>query len=140
MLLDANVLLYAMDTSDQRHERAKVFLEETLNGSVRVAIPWQVITAFLRISTNARAYAEPLNARAAWQFIRDCVDAAPAWIPPQTEDTTLILGELITDTSVAGNLVSDAALAAIAIEHGIPVVTNDTDFHRFPVQVINPFT
>jgi len=140
VLLDANVLLYAMDTSDQRHERAKVFLEDTLNGSIRVAIPWQVITAFLRISTNARVYAEPLDAHTAWQFIWDCVGSSPAWIPPQTEDTALILGELITDASVAGNLVSDAALAAIAIKHGIPVVTNDTDFHRFPVQVINPFS
>jgi predicted nucleic acid-binding protein len=46
---------------------------------------------------------------------------------------------MLSTTEVTGNLISDAALAAIAIEHGIPIVTNDTDFHRFPVQVIDPF-
>lgn len=139
MLLDANVLLYAIDSSDPRHETAKTFLEDALNGSVRVAIPWQTITAFLRISTNPRAYAEPLSPAHAWQFIADCLNAAPAWIPPQTKPTADILGDLLTAISATGNLVSDAALAAIALEHAIPVVTNDSDFHRFPVTVLNPF-
>lgn len=139
MLLDANVLLYAIDSSDQRHETAKAFLEDALNGSVRVAIPWQTITAFLRISTNPRAYAEPLTCATAWQFIDDCLNSSPAWIPPQTNATATILGDLLSDAVVTGNLVTDAALAAIAMEHAIPVVTNDSDFHRFPVTVVNPF-
>lgn len=139
MLLDANVLLYANDSGDPRNETAANFLEEVLNGSVRVAIPWQTITAFVRISTNPRAYAEPLNSASAWQFISDCLNSAPAWIPPQSGATANILGDLLNDTAVTGNLVTDAALAAIAIEHAIPIVTNDSDFHRFPVTVMNPF-
>lgn len=139
MLLDANVLLYAIDSTDPRHETATNFLGDALNGSVRVAIPWQTITAFVRISTNPRAYAEPLNPASAWQFISDCLNAAPAWIPPQSGATADILGDLLNDTVVTGNLVTDAALASIAIEHAIPVVTNDSDFHRFPVTVMNPF-
>ena len=139
MLLDANVLLYANDAGDPRNETAANFLEEVLNGSVRVAIPWQTITAFVRISTNPRAYAEPMNSASAWRFIADCLNSAPAWIPPQSGSTADILGDLLNNTAVTGNLVADAALAAIAIEHGIPVVTNDSDFHRFPVTVMNPF-
>lgn len=139
MLLDANVLLYAIDSTDPRHKTATNFLEDALNGSVRVAIPWQTITAFVRISTNPRAYAEPLSSAHAWQFIADCLNAAPAWIPPQTKATATILGDLLAGISTTGNLVSDAALAAVAMEHAIPVVTNDSDFHRFPVTVVNPF-
>jgi toxin-antitoxin system PIN domain toxin len=139
MLLDANVLLYAIDSSDPRHETAKAFLEDALNGSVRVAIPWQTITAFLRISTNPRAYAEPLSPATTWQFIDDCMNAAPAWIPPQTKPTADILGHLLAGISTTRHLVSDAALAAVAMEHAIPAVTNDSDFHRFSVTVVNPF-
>lgn len=104
-----------------------------------MAIPWQTITAFVRISTNPRAYAEPLNSVTAWQFISDCLNSAPAWIPPQSSATAEIFGDLLNDTVVTGNLVTDAALAAIAIEHDLPVVTDNSDFHRFPVTVMNPF-
>lgn len=139
MLLDANILLYAIDSTDKRNEIAKSFLEDSLNGSVRVAIPWQTVTAFLRISTNPRAYFNPLDSQAAWRFISDCLNSTPAWIPPQSNATAAILGELLTDSAVTGNLISDAALAAIAIEQAIPIVTHDSDFHRFPVTVVDPF-
>ena len=139
MLIDANILLYCVDRNDPRQEQAATFMQGALNGSTRVAFPWQSITAFLRISTSPRASASPLDAAQAWGFVDAWLATAPAWIPPATQQTAGILGELLSSTVITGNLVSDAALAAIAIEHGIPVVTNDSDFHRFPVQVMNPF-
>jgi len=63
----------------------------------------------------------------------------PAWIPAPTAATASILSDLLRSSGATGNLVSGAALAAIAIEHSIPVITNDSDFHRFPVTIVNPF-
>lgn len=139
MLLDANVLLYAVDSTDPRNATAVEFLETTLNGTSRVAFPWQSITAFVRISTHARAVVHPLTADQAAGHIDAWLGTPPAWIPAPTSATTSILTDLLRSSHTTGNLVSDAALAAIAIEHSIPVVTNDSDFHRFPVTVVNPF-
>jgi Predicted nucleic acid-binding protein, contains PIN domain len=140
VLIDANILLYCVDTSHPRQPRAAAFMQEALNSPIRVAFPWQSLTAFVRIATNPRASQSPLSGAQAWNYVDDWLNAYPAWIPPTSTDTARIFGDLLSTEEVTGNLVSDAALAAIAIEHGIPVVTNDTDFHRFPVQVINPFS
>ena len=133
MLIDANILLYCVDASHPRQPRAAAFMPEALNSPIRVAFPWQSLTAFVRIATNHRASHSPLSGAQAWHYIDDWLSAEPAWIPPTSSDTARIFGDLLATEEVTGNLVSDAALAAIAIEHGIPVVTNDTDFHRFPV-------
>jgi toxin-antitoxin system PIN domain toxin len=131
MLLDANLLLYAVDARSPHHERAADWLEGALNGDRRVGIPWQSIGAFLRISTHPRVAADPLSAEAAWGFVDDWLGAGPAWIPPATERTAAVLRQLVSKHRVTGNLVTDALLAALAVEHGLVLCSADTDFARF---------
>lgn len=131
MLLDANLLLYAVDRGSPQFERAGSWLEGVLNGSRRVGLPWQTIGAFVRIVTHPRVADKPLDAERAWGYVRAWLDADPVWIPPATERTAAILGELVVGTPATGNLVTDAQLAALAIEHGLDLCSADTDFARF---------
>jgi uncharacterized protein len=139
MLLDADLLLYAVHKGAPRHEPAAEWITEQLNGSKRVGFPWQSLAAFLRISTHPRAFQRPLAPTTAWQRITDWLSAPVAWIPQPGPEHARILGELVTTYEIAGNLVPDAQLAALAIEHGVAVCSTDTDFARFrDVRWINP--
>lgn len=139
MIVDANILLYAVDESSVFHGRARRWLEDALNGSRRVGLPWQSLVAFVRISTNARAMAEPLSAAQAWALVDGWLDAPAAWIPQPTAGHREILRRLVTEFDLRGNLVSDAVLAALCIEHGVAMVSADSDFARFPeVAWVNP--
>jgi toxin-antitoxin system PIN domain toxin len=131
MLVDANILLFAVDASSRFHERAARWLGEQLNGPARVGLPWQSLVAFLRISTHPRASARPLAPTAAWSFVDDWLACESAWIPAPTETHADVLGSLIEAYELRGNLVADAALAALAVEHGLVVCSADTDFARF---------
>jgi toxin-antitoxin system PIN domain toxin len=139
MLLDANLLLYAVDRRSPYHAAAGTWLVATLNGARRVGLPWQTIGAFLRIVTHPRITTNPLSMGRAWDYVDAWLSADPTWVPPATDRTTRILGELITETGAAGNLMPDAQLAALAIEHGLVIYTADTDFARFPdLRWVNP--
>ncbi len=139
MLIDANLLLYAVDRTSPHHHAAAVWLETVLNGDRRVAIPWQTIGAFLRISTHPRVTRQPLSGAEAWGFVQSWLDADPSWIPPVSERTAAVLASLMSHLTITGNLVPDAQLAALAIEHGLTVYSADTDFGRFPdVRCTNP--
>jgi len=131
MLLDANLLLYAVHSGADRHEAARAWLTEQLNGSRRVGIPWSSVGAFLRIATHPRAFPRPLTAATAWERVSDWLSAPAAWIPEPGPKHRQILGEIITEHDARGNLVPDAMLAALAIEHGLTLCTTDTDFARF---------
>lgn len=131
MLLDANLLLYAVHEGAPQHEATTEWLTEQLNGSRRVGLPWQSLAAFLRIATHPRAFPRPLSPITAWECISDWLAAPVAWIPQPGPEYARTLGELITTYEVAGNLVTDAQLAALAIEHGVTLCSNDTDFARF---------
>jgi len=131
VLLDANILIYAVDRRAQAHERAATWLSEQLNGPRRVGLPWQTLNAFLRIATHPRAARRPLDARTAWGLVTAWLSAPVAWIPEPGANYASILGELLTQHDVRGNLIPDAALAALAIEHGVALVSTDTDFARF---------
>jgi len=139
MLIDANILLYAVDERSTHHRRAKAWLTEQLNGPRRVGLPWQSLAAFLRIATHPRAFEHPLDPPTAWQLVTNWVEAPAAWVPEPGPDYARLLGALVVGHEVRGNLVPDAVLAAIALEHGIPVCSADTDFARFTeIQWINP--
>ncbi len=131
MLLDANLLLYAVHEGDSRHEAAARWLTEQLNGPRRVGLPWQSLAAFLRISTHPRAFERPLSPATAWERIDDWLAAPVAWIPAPGPGYPQTLGELVRTYEVRGNLVTDAQLAALAIEHGVTLYSTDTDFARF---------
>lgn len=141
MLLDANLLLYAVDTKSPFHDRAAEWLESTLNGRRRVGLPWQTIGAFVRIITHPRVTDRPLTTAQACSFVEAWLDADPVWIPPATERTAQVFLQLANESPFTANLVPDAQLAALAIEHGLEVLTADTDFARFPsVRWRNPLT
>ncbi|WP_102143305.1 TA system VapC family ribonuclease toxin [Mycobacterium hubeiense] len=139
MLIDANVLLYAVDTDSPFHEPAHAWLESTLNGNRRVGIPWSSLTAFVRIATHPRALREPMTAHEAWSFVDDWLDAPTTWIPQPGRAHREVLGRLVRDLDLRANLVSDAVLAALCIEHGLVMVSADSDFARFTeISWLNP--
>lgn len=138
MIIDANLLLYAVDNTSTQHRAASAWLEGVMTGPQRVGLPWQTIGAFLRIVTHPRVTSNPLDSATAWGLVQDWLDQPQVWIPPTGERTAEILGELLVH-GVTGNLIPDAQLAAVAIEHGVPVASNDSDFARFrQVRWFNP--
>jgi len=140
VLVDANVLLYAANESSPKHPTAKRWLEQTLNGERRVGIPWVTYWAFLRIATNPRAVEHPLSAAAAWQAVTAWLDAPATWVPEPGPGHPAILGELLVSHDTRGGLMTDAVLAALCVEYGLTMVSNDSDFARFPeIEWLNPF-
>lgn len=139
MIVDANILLYAVDVDSAFHEPARDWLEETVNGPVRVGLPWVSLTAFLRIATHPRATRRPLAPDEEWDFVADWLTADNTWVPTATSRHADVLRDLLVRGDLRGNLVPDAHLAALAIEHGVAVCSADSDFARFPqLRWINP--
>lgn len=131
MIVDANVLLYAVDPGAPRHEAAVAWLESAFNGVERVGLPWPSLLAFQRIATHPRVAAHPLTAAQAWEFVSDWLDAERAWVPAPGPRHRDILSQLLIGEDLRGNLVPDAHLAALAIEHGTSICSFDSDFARF---------
>jgi hypothetical protein len=131
MLVDANILLYAVDESSPFHRQAADWLSSALNGSSRIGIPWQSIVAFLRISTHERASAHPLAPAEAVEIAQAWLNSAMVWSPTEGPTHGDLLTGLIDKYKLRGNLISDAHLAALAIEHGLQLCSADTDFARF---------
>ena len=132
ILVDANVLIYASMSSLPRHEPARLWLDARLSGRERVGLPWPSLLAFMRITTNGRLFRPPLAMGVAWGQVREWLGRDVAWIPTPTERHAEILGQMLDAPGVAGNLVHDADLAALAIEHGLELCSADADFARFP--------
>lgn len=138
-LVDANLLLYARDHDSRQHARAREWLEQVLNGPARVGIPWQSTLAFLRIATHPRASANPLSADEARAQVTEWLAAPAAWVPTPTARHWTVLDDLIGSGELRGNLIPDAHLAALAIEHGLELCSADSDFARFSdVRWTNP--
>ena len=141
MLVDANILLYAVDEASDRHERARAWLEEQLNGVRRVGLPWQALTGFVRVGTHPRALERPLTPDEAIAYVDAWLAAPAAWIPRPTDAHAEVLGSLVRRHGVTADLVPDARLVALALEHGLTVCSADTDFARFPeIEWLNPLT
>ncbi|MEP7021256.1 MAG: TA system VapC family ribonuclease toxin [Pseudonocardiales bacterium] len=139
MVVDANVLLYSVDENSPFHIAARDWMVDALNGSRRVGIPWQSLWAFVRIATNPRALATPLTPAEAWEFVENWLDAPATWVPAPGPGHRDILRSLLLDRDLRAGLVPDAVMAAICIEHGLAIVSADSDFARFPeVTWINP--
>lgn len=139
ILVDANLLIYAIDSDAPLHEPARQWLEETLSGTTHVGIPWVVALAFLRITTRGDVFSSPLSADEAIAWI-DLFLGQP-YVQPvaPTQNHWPVLRNLLTTSGTAGNLTSDAHLAALAIEHGAAVYSADQDFRRFAgVEHVNP--
>lgn len=131
MLIDANLLLFAVDEASRFHQPSKEWITSHLNGPRRVGLPWQSLAAFHRISTHPRAFENPLSPDQAWEHVLEWLDADVSWIPQPGPHHGDLLGKLISRHQVRGNLLTDAQLAAIAQEHGLTVFSADTDFAAF---------
>ncbi|MBI5481463.1 MAG: type II toxin-antitoxin system VapC family toxin [Deltaproteobacteria bacterium] len=139
ILLDANVLLYAYDETSPHHERARVWLERTLAAPAPVGLPWATVLAFLRISTNARALQRPLTLEAAIGIVDSWFEQPCVTLVAPGPQHYRILCDLLRNAQAKGPLVTDAHLAALALEHGAAVATSDRDFSRFSgLRVVNP--
>jgi toxin-antitoxin system PIN domain toxin len=139
VLVDANILLYSIDSASPFHTRADEWLTRALNGSRRVGLPWVSLWAFVRIVTNQRASANPLTPEQAWQHVNGWLEAPAAWIPEPGAGHAAIMHDLITRLDLRAALVSDAVLAALCIEHGLQIVSADSDFARFTeISWLNP--
>ena len=139
MLVDANLLLYAVDKESPFHAAATAWLTTVLNGPSRVGLPWQVLGAFVRIVTHPRASEHPLTPLAAWKHVEDWLTCDVTWTPNPTNRHPDVLGSLVATYQPRGNLVSDAQLAALALEHGLTIYSTDSDFARFrEVRWIDP--
>lgn len=132
MIVDANVLIYAVDARSPHHAAAAGWLTDALNGDRRVGLPWQTLGAFLRIITHPRVTTNPLTAAQAQEYVAQWLRAEPVWVPPASERTAAVYAAISRRHHVTGNLVPDAQLAALAVEFGVEVVSADSDFARFP--------
>lgn len=132
MIVDANLLLYASNRADPRAAAAAAVLEEALNGPYRIGLPWQSLTAFLRISTHPRVFPFPLSPGPATEQVRRWLTAPAAWVPHPGPRHADVLLDLVARLRLTGPLVSDAHLAALALEHGTGIWSTDSDFARFP--------
>ncbi len=118
-------------TRPAAHDAALEWPTAQLNGPSRVGLPWLALTAFLRIVTHPRALERPLDPDDAWAYVTEWLAAGTVWVPQPTERHAEVLGALVAADQPRGNLVTDAQMAALAIEHGLTVCSADTDFARF---------
>jgi toxin-antitoxin system PIN domain toxin len=137
-LVDANVLLYAVNEDSQHHRAARGWLDAALGGATTVAWSWPVLLAFVRIATRPGIFARPLPVSTALDIVRGWLEAPSSVVIEPTPHHLEILATQLTETGAGGNLVSDAHLAALAIEHRATVVTFDRDFDRFGVRTHRP--
>jgi toxin-antitoxin system PIN domain toxin len=139
ILCDANLLLYAYNADSADHAKAKEWLESELSGQSLFCFSWQTITAFIRISTNRRAFPQPLSIVEAVEIVSDWLGRPQCRVLTETEQHWEILTGLLTKEKAVGPLVMDAHLAALAVEHGATLATTDRDFARFSgLKMINP--
>ena len=132
IVLDANILLYAYDAASDQHAKARAWVEEVLSGADPVGLPWQTITAFVRIVTNPRLSGKRFTPS-------EVIDLVDQWV---TQPNVRLLGpadhhwsflrQTILEGQARGPLITDAQLAALTIEHGGMLCTTDRDFSRFP--------
>lgn len=139
ILVDANILVYAHVHSFAQHRRAREWLDRQINGAARVGLPWVSLLAFLRLVTNPRVFERPEPMADAWAQVRAWLGCETVWVPQPTDRHIDLLSELIALPGVQANLVPDAHLAALALEHGLTLCSTDGDFARFPhLRWLNP--
>jgi toxin-antitoxin system PIN domain toxin len=131
-LPDVNILLYAADEFSPRHRAALAWVNETFSGSETVALAWATVLGFIRISTNPAAFAGALEPNTALDLVDSWLAQPAVTIVHPTDRHAAVLREMLTPVGTAGNLTSDAHLAALAIEHGATLCSCDNDFSRFP--------
>jgi toxin-antitoxin system PIN domain toxin len=131
ILVDANILLYAEDSLSPRHAEAQSWWDEQLSGSSPVCLCWTVLSAFIRISTNARVFVQPLSLDQAVNRVQSWIDQPCTRLIVPTQSHWEIFRRMLIQGQATGNLVTDAHLAALAVTHGCELCSTDSDFSRF---------
>lgn len=131
-LPDINLLLYAVNSNAPQFPRARPWLEGRLQGTETVAFSWSTLTGFLRLSTRYGIFPAPLSAADAFDLVDSWLALPHVTVLHPTDRHAVVLRELLGQVGTAGSLVSDAHLAALAIEHGATLESADHDFGRFP--------
>jgi uncharacterized protein len=132
ILVDANILLYAEDSLQPRHQQARAWWDDQLSGTGVVCLCWTVLSAFIRIGTNPRVFEHPLSLEQALARVQSWLDQPCTRVVRPTERHWTVFRQVLTDGQAVANLVTDAHLAALAIEHGCELASTDADFARFP--------
>jgi len=132
IVVDVNVLIYAIDEDSSRHEEAKAWLEKLLSGKEVIGLAWIVVLGFLRLTTRTGIAPNPLSIEEALEVVREWLDHPAVSILQPGPQHAHILRTLLLKTGAGGNLTTDAHLAALAIEHGAQLCSFDHDFGRFP--------
>lgn len=138
-LVDANVLIYAVNSDSPHHDRARRWLEAALSGTAPVGLTWSVLLAFLRITTRRGILERPLPVGDALAYVDSWLRQPPVELIAPGPHHWAVLRTLIATSGAAGNLTSDAHLAALALEGGWSLVSTDHDFRRFAgLTFVNP--
>jgi toxin-antitoxin system PIN domain toxin len=132
IVLDVNVLLYAYDTSSPSYSSARRWLLTTFSGPELIGLPWQVVWAFLRLSTNPRIFANCREMGEAVQLVDEWIALKRVRLLAPGERHWYLLQKMLIEGQVRGSDITDAELAALTIEHGGVLYTTDRDFARFP--------
>jgi toxin-antitoxin system PIN domain toxin len=130
-LLDANILLYAYDSESTQHSVCRTWLEAVFNQDETIALPWQTVLAFVRIATNSRAVRRPLTGSEACGIVDSWLQRPNVVVLDAGERFWEIFQAQMVEAQVSGPLVTDTALAALAMEHGATLCSTDRDFRRF---------
>lgn len=131
-LVDANVLIHAVNVDAAEHATARSWLEHRLSGTEGVGFAWVALLAFVRIVTRPDVLEAPLPPGAAFDYVEEWLACPPATVVHPTARHLAVLRGLVEPVGTAGNLTTDAHLAALAVEHGAHLVSFDRDFGRFP--------
>jgi uncharacterized protein len=141
IVVDANLLIYSYDLDSAHHKKSLSWLEELLSGVEAVGLPWQSVSAFLRVITNRRLSGMRVTLEQAVQVVDEWLQQPNVQILVPADQHWSVLRQMILEGRASGPLVSDAEIAAITIEHGAVLHTTDRDFARFPgLRWKNPLT
>ncbi len=138
--VDTNVLVYSEIVSSTHHRKARRLLTELAEGQVPWAIPWPCVYEFLRVVTHPRVFSPPVPLAIALHDLDQILASPTLVLLSETERHSVVMTTVVRESGVTGNLVHDAHIAALCIEHGVSeLLTGDRDFSRLPVRVTNPF-
>lgn len=128
---DINLLVYAYNAEDRKHEKAKIWWENLLNGTEPVGLSWVVMSGFLRLMTHPRVLEKPMPVSRATEHVRTWLELPSVLtLEPGKRFPSLFLG-FMDSSGAGGNLTTDAYLAALSVEHQAELHSNDPDFNRF---------
>ena len=131
ILVDANLLVYAVNPASPEHKRARAWLDARLGGDARVGLPWESLLAFIRLTTNRRLFPRAASLGEAWRTVESWLGSDAVFVPVPTARHAEVLAPLFATRGLGANDVPDAHLAALAIEHGLTLCSADAGFARF---------